>query len=146
MTGRTPAFEPFDALLGTWDIEATHPAVDAVAIGTVTFEWLHRDDFLLVRSSTDHAAFPDSLWVIGATEAADGLVMEYFDVRGVRRTYDVALDDGVLRSWRDAPGFDQRFSATLGSDSFAGVWQLARQRDAWVDDLEVVYRRRTGTA
>ena len=37
--------------------------------------------------------------------------MEYFDSRGVRRTYGVSLDDGVLRIWRDDPGFDQRFSA-----------------------------------
>ena len=40
--------------------------------------------------------------------------MEYFDSRGVRRIYGVSLEDGVLRMWRDAPGFDQRFCATLG--------------------------------
>jgi hypothetical protein len=39
--------------------------------------------------------------------------MECFDSRGVRRTYGVSLEDGVLRIWRDHPGFDQRFSATL---------------------------------
>jgi hypothetical protein len=72
----------------------------------------------------------------------DGLVMEYFDSRGVRRTYGVSLDDGVLRMWRDHPGFDQRFSATLGPDAFEGQWQLARMPGDWQDDLKVIYRRR----
>ena len=34
--------------------------------------------------------------------------MEYFDSRGVRRTYEISLENGVLRIWRDHPGFDQR--------------------------------------
>jgi hypothetical protein len=54
--------------------------------------------------------------------------MEYFDSRGVRRTYRASLDGGVLRLWREQPGFDQRFSAALGRDSFEGRWQLASRR------------------
>jgi hypothetical protein len=142
MTERDPSLEPFDALIGTWATEATHPALDAVVPGTVTFEWLEGGHFLLGRSSNEHELFPDSLWVIGAAEAGDGLVMEGFDSRGVRRTYGVSLDDGVLRFWRDAPGFDQRFSATLGRDSFEGLWRLAETPGAWQDDLKVTYRRR----
>jgi hypothetical protein len=34
--------------------------------------------------------------------------MEHCDSRGVRRTYGVSLDDGVLRYRRDHAGFDQR--------------------------------------
>jgi hypothetical protein len=60
----------------------------------------------------------------------------------VRGSYGIALDDGVLRHWRDAPGFDQRFSATLGHDSFEGLAQLARTPGEWQDDLKVTYRRR----
>ena len=40
MTERDPALEPFDALIGTWDTEATHPLIDAVVPGSITFEWL----------------------------------------------------------------------------------------------------------
>jgi hypothetical protein len=67
--------------------------------------------------------------------------MEYFDSRGVRRSYGISLDDGVLRIWRDDPAFAQRFSATIGRDSFEGVWQLARTPGDWQDDLKVSYRR-----
>jgi hypothetical protein len=142
MTARDPVLEPFDALIGTWGTDATHPLVDAVVPGSVTFEWLEGGRFLIQRSRNDHESFPDAISVIGAPEAGDGLVMEYFDSRGVRRTYGVSLDDGVLRIWRDAPGFDQRFSATLGQDDFEGQWQLAEAPGDWRDDLKVIYRRR----
>jgi hypothetical protein len=141
MTDRDPALEPFDALIGTWATEATHPSVDAVVPGTVTFEWLEGRRFVVQRSSNDHELFPDAISVIGHPESGDGLVMEYFDSRGVRRTYGISLDDGVLRSWRDAPGFDQRYSATLAPDAFEGQSQLAKTPGDWQDDLKVTYRR-----
>ena len=134
--------EPFDALIGTWDTEATHRLVDEVVPGSVTFEWLEGGRFLIERSRNDHEPFPDAISVIGAPEAGDGLVMEYFDSRGVRRTYGVSLEDGVLRMWRDHPGFNQRFSATLRPDAFEGQWQLAETPGEWRDDLRVIYRRR----
>jgi hypothetical protein len=142
MTERDPVLEPFDMLIGTWATEATHPMVDAVVSGTVTFEWLEGGHFLVQRSHNEHELFPDAISVIGAPEHGDGLVMEYFDSRGVRRTYGVSLEDGVLRYWRDDPGFDQRFSARLADDSFEGLAQLARTPGDWQDDLKTIYRRR----
>ena len=135
------ALEPFDVLTGTWATEARHPLVDAVVPGSITFEWLEGGHFLVQRSRNDHELFPDAICVIGAPEAGDGLVMEYFDSRGVRRTYGVSLGDGVLRIWRDDPAFAQRFSATLGHDVFEGVWQLAETPAPGKDDLKVTYRR-----
>ncbi len=142
MTERDPALAPFEALIGTWATEATHPLFDAVVPGSITFEWLKGGHFLVQRSRNDHELFPDVVSVIGAAEAGDGLVMEYFDSRGVRRSYGISLDDGVLRMWRDDPEFAQRFSATLGRDAFEGLWQLARTHGDWQDDLRVTYRRR----
>jgi catechol 2,3-dioxygenase-like lactoylglutathione lyase family enzyme len=142
MTERDGALEQFDALIGTWATEATHPELDAVARGTTTFEWLEGGRFLMQRIHNDHEAFPDSISVIGAPEAGDGLVMEYFDSRGVRRTYGISLEQGVLRIWRDDPTFAQRFSATLGHDAFEGVWQLARTPGDWHADVKMTYRRR----
>ncbi len=142
MTDRDPILEPFTALIGTWATEATHPMHDGVVPGSVTFEWLDGRGFLIQRSHNDHERFPDSISVIGAPEDGDGLVMEYFDSRGVRRTYGVSLEDGVLRIWRDDPTFAQRFSATLGQDAFEGLWQLAETPGDWKDDLRVTYTRR----
>jgi hypothetical protein len=143
MTDRDPLLEPFAALIGAWTTEASHPLFDGLVPGSVTFEWLEGGRFLIQRSHHDHESFPDSISVIGAPEAGDGLVMEYFDSRGVRRTYGISLDSGVLRIWRNQPGFAQRFSAKVGQEAFDGLWQLAERAGDWRDDLKVSYRRRT---
>jgi hypothetical protein len=141
MTDHDPLLEPFAALIGTWATEATHPLFDGVVAGSITFEWLEGSHFLVMRSRTEHELFPDAISVIGAPETGDGLVMEYFDSRGVRRTYGVSVTDGVLRMWRDHPGFEQRYSATLADVAFEGLWQLAETPGNWKDDLKVTYRR-----
>jgi hypothetical protein len=143
MTERDPALEPFDVLIGTWDTEATHPMFEgAVVPGSVVYEWLEGGKFLIQRSHNEHEKFPDAISVIGAPENGEGLVMEYFDSRGVRRTYRIAIEAGVLRVWRDHPGFDQRMEATLAPDGFEAQYQLARAPGDWHDDLRVIYRRR----
>jgi hypothetical protein len=142
MTKRDPALEPFEALIGTWTTEATHPLLEGVVVpGRVTYEWLEGGHFIVQRSHNDHELFPDAICVIGAPEDGGGLVQEYFDSRGVRRTYGISLEDGVLRMWRDHPGFDQRFEAKLAGDVYHGVAQLAEKPGEWRDDLQVTYRR-----
>jgi hypothetical protein len=142
MTERDPALEPFEALIGTWDTEAKHRLLDEVVRGSTTFEWLEGGHFLVQRSLSDHELFPDGISIIGAPEAGEGLVMEYFDSRGVRRTYRVSIEDGVWRIWRDHPGFAQRFSATVEPDRIEGLFQLAESPGDWQDDMKVIYRRR----
>jgi hypothetical protein len=142
MTDRDPALEPFEALIGTWDVEAKHRAMDEVVTGWERYEWLAGGKFLLRHSHADHDLFPDALIVIGPPEDGDGLVAEYFDSRGVRRTYAVSLEDGVLRMWRDQPGFDQRLTARVAPDVYEGVFELAETPGEWQQDMTVNYRRR----
>jgi putative intracellular protease/amidase len=142
MTERDPALESFDALIGTWDTEATHPMFEGVVTGSVTYEWLEGGRFVVVHSHNEHEMFPDAISVIGAPEDGDGLVMEYFDSRGVRRTYRTSFDAGVLRVWRDDPEFAQRLEAAVEPDGFVAQYQLARTPGDWQDDLRTVYRRR----
>jgi hypothetical protein len=146
MTQRDPALELFEPLIGTWATETKHRLVDEVVLGTVTFEWLEGLHFVIQRSHSDHDLFPDAISIIGAPEAGDGLVMEYFDSRGVRRTYAVSIEGGVLRWWRDQPGFDQRFSAALAQDVFEGINEIAETPGAWQHDLKVTYRRQAPTS
>jgi hypothetical protein len=142
MADRNPALEPFDALIGTWDTVATHPMIDAVVPGTVTYEWLEGRQFVVERSHNDHELFPDAICVIGPPEDGEGLVMEYFDSRGVRRTYNTSLEDGVLRIWRDADGFDQRLVVAIAPDEFEAVYELAEKPGEWRNDLRLTFRRR----
>ena len=111
--------EPFQALIGEWAIEMTHPMVeDTVVRGRATYEWLEGGRFLIQRAVNEHPDFPDSLCVIG-------LSMQYFDSRGVHRVYAIGFDGRELTLERDAPGFAQRGSAKLSDDgsTLAGVWR-----------------------
>ena len=138
-----PRLEPFNALVGTWEIEATHPMFPSTVVhGTAEFEWLEGERFLLQRSRTDHPEFPDSLIVFGAVE--EELSMNYFDSRGVHRIYQVSLRDGVWRMWRHTPGFSQKFNGRISAegDTIAGLWTLSRDDSTWNDDLAITFRRK----
>ena len=137
--------EPFEALIGEWTMELTHPAFEGTVIrGTTSFEWLEGRRFLIQRSANDHPDFPDSISVIGVMEDETDLSMQYFDSRGVHRVYAIGFDGKELTVERDAPGFAQRLHATLGDDgaTLAGVWELNRDDQGYRDDLAFAYRRR----
>lgn len=144
-TARAPELEGFDALVGAWDSTATHPSLPGVEVpGTVSFEWLEGGHFLIGRSRNEHPDFPVSLLVIGAD--GDGLVMHYYDSRGVERVYGASLVDGVWRLWRDDPDFAQRFVGTFqdGGSTIAGLWEVAEDGATWADDLAITYHRAGG--
>jgi hypothetical protein len=134
--------EPFEALVGTWTTEATHPMYPSTVVrGRSTFEWLEGKRFLIQRSVTDHPDFPDAMAVFGVTD--EQLSMHYFDSRGVYRVYVVSLSEGTWRFSRDAPGFSQRFTGTFSDDgnTITGLSELSRDGSTWDDDLAITYRR-----
>ena len=139
--------EPFQALIGEWAMELTHPMLeDTVVRGRATYEWLEGGRFLIQHAVNEHPDFPDSLSVIGVMEGETDLSMQYFDSRGVHRVYAVGFDGTELTLERDAPGFAQRGSANLSEDSstLAGVWQLNEDDRGYRDDLAFTYRRASG--
>ena len=150
--------EQLSWLVGTWATQATHPAMPGVVVhGSTEIEWLEGERFLIIRGRTDHADFPDSISIIGITDAdrvedtaaGDGpsigdaeLSMHYFDSRGVFRLYLANIDEQAWRYWRDTPGFSQRFTGTRSDDgdTIDGTSQLRRDT-TWEDDLQITYRR-----
>jgi hypothetical protein len=136
--------EPFEALIGEWTTEKTHRLLeDTVVRGRTTYEWLEGRRFLIQREVNDHPDIPDSLGVIGVMEGDDDLSMQYFDVRGVHRVIAIEFDGKELTTERDEPGFAQRSTATLSDDgsTLAGVSQLNKDDQGFVDDLFFTYRR-----
>lgn len=133
--------------MGTWVTEASHPALPGVVVhGSAAIEWLEGERFLILRARTDHPEFPDSISVIGVTDAdrTDGaLSMHYFDSRGVFRIYRAEVDDDAWHIWREAEGFSQRFVGAFADegDAIVGRWELCRDGVHWDDDLEITYRR-----
>jgi hypothetical protein len=139
---------PFQALIGEWAMELTHPTVTDTVRGRTTFEWLEGGRFLIQLAVNDHPDFPDALCVIGVMEGEHDLSMQYFDSRGVHRVYAIGFDGRELTLERDAPGFAQRASASLSDDgsTLAGVWQLNQDDQGYRDDLAFTYRRASGGA
>ena len=140
-----PALEPLEALVGSWDTVGTHSMIPGTTLhGRASFEWLEGGAFLIVRSEIDEPGIPTGIAIIGSDDTMAQLFMLYFDERGVSRMYDVSWRDNVLKWWRDAPGFAQRFTGTLSDDrnTMVGVSELSRDGSTWERDLELTYTRR----
>nr|MDQ5807907.1 hypothetical protein [Actinomycetota bacterium] len=84
------------SLIGAWELAARHEMLPGDVVGgRAEFAWLPGGHFVEMRSTAEHAAFPDSLSVIGAD------AMHYFDSRGVYRVYESAVRDGVWTLYRE---------------------------------------------
>ncbi|MEO7997425.1 MAG: hypothetical protein ABI852_08270 [Gemmatimonadaceae bacterium] len=150
---------PFGQLVGKWKSEATHPKMPGVVVhGTTVIEWLEGERFLIVRASTDHPDFPDSISIIGNTsqdrvEGAtgkiagsaddDALHLHYYDERGVFRDYVTRWEGTSWLYSREVKGFSQRFTGKLTNDgaTIVGLSQLREDDVHWTDDLAITYQR-----
>jgi hypothetical protein len=109
--------------IGEWNVKAS--LSDELA--TARFEWILGGRFVVQRQEIAHPDAPDSFAILGLED--DGYVQHYFDSRGVVRRYEMTIEDGVWTLTRDAPGFAQRFTATIGEDTIQGTWELNGERD-----------------
>jgi hypothetical protein len=140
---RPAGLRRLEVLVGGWDTEALFPFDPPVTVlGRTTFEWLEGGFFLIQRWTIEHPDAPDGIAVIG-TASGETFSQRYFDSRGVHRTYEMSLNDGVWRLWRDSPGFAQRFAGRLCEDSatFEGAWEKSQDGSHWEHDFDLTYRR-----
>ena len=131
---------PLQPLVGDWTIAVPF----ASGTGTLSFEWLKGERFLIQRWTVPVPEAPDGIAVIGPE--GDAYVQHYFDSRGVQRTYGLSLVDGVLRLWRDpvsADDFGQRYTGTISDDGnrIDGTWEIADDGVTWRKDFDITYRR-----
>ena len=72
-SGRNPALERLDALVGKWSIEAGPPRGPPwPGEARVTFEWLEGRTFLIERWTVDLPEAPDGIAIIGDPFPQDG--------------------------------------------------------------------------
>ena len=137
-----PELQGWQRLVGTWAIEATHPALPGTIVtGQAMFEWLQDQRFLIQRSHYDHPEIPDAIAVTGIIDGKPS--MHYFDPRGVHRVFAVDITADTWRFWNDTPGFSQRVTHTLSDDDNAinGQGELSTDDGAtWEHDLAITYR------
>ncbi len=135
--------EALEPLVGEWRTEVRMPGQEEVVHGTTSFEWLAGGAYLIQRAAMDDPVFPRGVMVIGPAVGRGRIVQHYFDSRGVARVYDVSLDDGVLRLWRDDEDFAQRYSGRLSPDgtTIEGAWEICEDGATWRHDFDLSYRK-----
>ena len=146
---RPAALDHFDALIGTWEMEASFRAgyfgPEAPAItsrsGRTTFEWLEGKFFLTQRFVNDHPAAPSGIAIIGSGHEPDILLQHYYDSRGVSRVYETSFDGRTWKVWREAPGFSQRYTGRLSDDGrrIEGAWEGSTDGHEWKHDFDLAY-------
>jgi hypothetical protein len=148
---RHPALARLDVLVGRWTVQ---PRVDGVGPGWTEFAWQSDGAFLRQYTDVDsippgtpsewrdNAPFPTTA-LIGLDDAEEEFSMLYADARGVHRVYRMTFDDGVWTMWRDAPGFNQRFTGALSveGDIVDGRWEQSEDGVTWNLDFELTYVR-----
>ncbi len=135
----------FDILVGEWNMVGTHPALPFAVHGHSSFEWLVEGGLLLWHFDWERGSrVPSALSVIGYDDSGETCTMLYSDERSVARIYQMSLEGGVWKMWRDAPGFSQRITGTVSSDgnTITCHGELSRDESTWEQDLDVTYTRK----
>jgi hypothetical protein len=136
--------EALEPLVGTWTTEVRMPGQEEVVAGRTTFEWLEGGGYLIERATMEDTRFPRGVMVIGPAQGRGPIVQHYFDSRGIARVYEISLEAGVLRLWRDDPeDFSQRYEGRLSDDGAAivGAWEMCEDGATWRHDFDLTYRR-----
>ena len=139
-----PALKELGKLVGEWKTVGTHPAVPhKVLAGKSSFEWIEGGAFLRWYAEVEEEGFPAGIALFGSDDATGELFMLYFDEREVSRRYEVSVEDNVLKRWRNAPGFSQRYSWTItdNGNTIIGKGELCEDGTTWKMDLNQTYTR-----
>jgi len=86
---------------------------------------------------------PDGIAVIGCDGMSGTYHQLYTDERDVQRIYEMSLDSGVWKLWRDGEPFSQRFTGRFSEDgnTIAGRWEIAEDRTTWKTDFDLTYTK-----
>ena len=86
---------------------------------------------------------PDCVVVIGCDGLSGTYYQLYTEERDVQRIYEMSLQDGVWKLWRDGEPFSQRFTGTFSEDgnTIAGRWEIAEDGKTWRTDFDLTYTR-----
>jgi len=101
---------PLSRLLGDWAFTMHHSQMTEPVTGRNHYEPVLDGAFVMLRWSYDHPDFPDAIAMI------DEHRYHYFDVRGVVRLFDFAIDDAGWTMTHLDGDFSQRTVARFRGD------------------------------
>ena len=143
----------FKRLIGEWHGEGEMPDPPMKLSVEATIEPL--GEFVVLRSVGEPKDMPDTLSIIGGAPEGKAQPMHYFDSRGVKRLFMMALEGSTWKIWRapgedwngpGGPGFNQRFIGEISPDgkTIAGRWErgMGDAGDDWEIDFPINYTRK----
>lgn len=139
-----PALDVLGKLVGDWKTVGTHPDLPGKAFaGTASFEWIEGGAFLRWYSKVNEEGFPVGVAIFASDDATGEFFMLTFDERKASRKYDVSVENNVVKWWRNAPGFEQRYTWTIGDDGNTLIQkgELCEDGTTWKRDLEQTFTR-----
>jgi hypothetical protein len=139
-----PIVKRLEPFVGTWNIEIVLPTNPPTTVqAQAAFQWIEDGAFLLQRSQAERPDFPKGISIVGADDTNETYTMLYFDSRGVSRIYQMSVNDGVWKIWRNAPGFSQRFEGKFSADgkTITSRWEKSTDGTTWELDFNGTYRK-----
>jgi len=144
----------FERLIGEWRVEGEIPIEPPIRLsGEAKIERLGK--FIVFSSVSEPPEVPDSISIIGGAPEGEPQPMHYFDSRGVKRLFLMALDGSTWKMWRapgedwngpNGPGFNQRFIGEISADgkTIKARWErgLGDAGDQWEIDFPLTYVRK----
>jgi hypothetical protein len=152
-TNTAGELERLEPLVGEWKMAAGPPGSEPwPGEAKVSFEWLEGRTWLIQRWSIEMPEAPDGIAIIGLADApasgdehpsGEAFRQHYFDSRGVHRVYEMSLESGEWKLWREGPPFDQRMTAALRDDgtTIAGRWEMREEGKDWDTDFDLTYTK-----
>lgn len=139
-----PKLNPLKTLIGEWKTMGTHPLLpDTILHGHSSFKWIEGGAFLIWYSEIDKEGFPSGIAIFGSDDERGEYFMLYFDERKVSRKYEVSFQDNLVKWWRNAPNFSQRYTWTFADNgnTIIGKGELCKDGKTWEGDLDLTYTR-----
>lgn len=130
-------------LVGEWELQGAHPKLPDPVRGRASFVWIEEGAYLLWQTYFEQPLPPNAIAVVSRDDSTGSCSVLYFDERGVSRIYEMSLEDGVWKTWRNAPGFFQRTTGRISDDrnTITVHGELSKDGSNWEQDLDLVYTR-----
>jgi hypothetical protein len=139
-----PALKPLSVLIGEWKGTGSHPLMPGTTLhGYSSFQWIEGGAFMMWQSAVEEAGFPNGIAIFGSDDATGEYFMIYFDERKVSRKYEMSAHDNIIKWWRMAPGFSQRYTWTIADNgnTIIGKGELSKDGTNWEKDLDLTFTR-----
>ena len=135
-----PALARLDVFVGRWQWGASLEG-KPIGRGPMEFAWQESGTFLVEHAGAEQPKLPSSTMMIGADDTSVMYSILFYDSRDITRIYQMTLQDGVWKQWRDAPRISQHFAGRFSDDgrTIMSRWEKSADVVQWELDFNLTY-------